>query len=232
MNVVGVNSVWNAFLHPQWMQSLHEVPFLGRCREGTITREALHSYVRQQCYYSQHFMRYLSALLSNLLLERDRQDLVHNLFEEMGLGDMASVPHSQLYRQMMEAMGIRPEDEPIFPATQALIETMLECCQSRYFMVGLGALCLGAEAIVPYLYSTVVRGFEAVGEPSNRLKFFHIHIEGDDEHAMTMKRIIERELERDPSTKVDLDYGAAKALSARVRFLREIGDRAHLAHAA
>jgi hypothetical protein len=90
-------------------------------------------------------------------------------------------------------------------------------------MIGLGALCLGAEAIVPYLYSMVVRGFEAVGEPSERLGFFHLHIEEDDAHAETMYRIILARLDQSPSARLDLVYGAERALVARCEFFRALG---------
>ena len=43
-----------------------------------FTRDELHTYVRQQCHYSRHFTRYLSALLANIVDETDRRDLVQN----------------------------------------------------------------------------------------------------------------------------------------------------------
>jgi len=225
MNVIQIDKTWSTYLSPRWLEGLVGAPFLRRCREGAATQEELHTYLRQQGYYSRHFTRYLCALMGNVSDDRDRLALTQNLFEEMGLGDMGNVPHSRLYRQMLADMGVRQEDQPIFPETQALIDTMLECCRDRRFMVGLGALCLGAEAIVPLLYSAVVRGLERSGEPLERMTFFTIHIAGDDEHALTMRRIIQRELERDPASRVDLDYGAAKAISARIRFLHAVEAR-------
>jgi pyrroloquinoline quinone (PQQ) biosynthesis protein C len=228
MMIVDVAEGWSSFVRPSWIDSLDSTPFLTRCREGIVSREELHTYVRQQCHYSRHFTRYLSALLASIVDEADRRDLVQNLFEEMGLGAFGSVPHSQIYRDMMQAMGVRLEDEAPFAATEELIATMFECSSSKRAMVGLGALCLGAEAIVPHLYSTVVHGFASIGEPKDNLTFFQIHIEGDDEHAVTMRRIILRELDRHPESRVDLEYGAARAIAARIRFFEAMSDRTTL----
>jgi pyrroloquinoline quinone (PQQ) biosynthesis protein C len=226
--IVQVGDSWSSFLRASWIDALDETPFLTRCREGIVSRGELHTYVRQQCHYSRHFTRYLSALLANVSDEADRRDLVQNLFEEMGLGAFGNVPHSQIYRDMMRTMGLSLGDEPAYAETEALITTMFECCSSKRPMVGLGALCLGAEAIVPHLYSTIVHGFESVGESAQNLTFFNIHIEGDDEHAVTMRRIILRELERDPESRTDLEYGAARAIAARIGFFRAMSDRTTL----
>jgi pyrroloquinoline quinone (PQQ) biosynthesis protein C len=231
MAIVAVGGSWASLLPEAWVHRLDRTAFLTRCRDGSVTRDELYSYVRQQCHYSRHFTRYLSALLANIVNDEDRRELVQNLFEEMGLGAFGSVPHSKIYADMMRQMGVRLEDEPPLGATQELIATMLECAGSCRPMVGLGALCLGAEAIVPHLYSTVVHAFEALGEPRAHLTFFDIHIEGDDEHAITMRRIILREIERDPSSRVDLEYGAARAIAARVAFFHALSERTTLQRA-
>jgi pyrroloquinoline-quinone synthase len=90
--------------------------------------------------------------------------------------------------------------------------------------VGLGALCLGAEGIVPYLYSAVVEGFLAAGESVDKLKFFTLHIACDDDHAATMYRIIDKELAKDPDAISDLHDGAAKLIQARAAFLDSLTD--------
>lgn len=223
MSSVCIDQSWAALLKPEWMQSLRQTGFLTRCRDGMATRQELHLFMRQQYYYSRHFTRYLNALLSNINDERDRAALTHNLFDEMGMN--GGVPHTEIYRRMMAVMIPHDDGIGVFPATQALINTMLECCRNARAMVGLGALCLGAEAIVPEVYSAIVNGFESIGEPPENLEFFTIHIEGDDEHAITMREIILRDLARDPGSILDLEYGAARAIAARVDFFDSISER-------
>jgi pyrroloquinoline-quinone synthase len=228
MTIVQIDASWDGLLRPEWLRELDESAFLSRCRERRASRSELHRFVRQQGYYSRNFTRFLNALMANLVEENDRQALTQNLFEEMGLGEVKTTPHSQIYRDMMKTMGIRYEDDQPLPETVDLVDTMFACCRNTNPMIGLGAICLGAEAIVPRIYSTVLEGFEGVHEPRRHLEFFTIHISCDDEHAVTMRNIIARRLAADPRSRVDLDYGAAKAIAARVAFFNAVAveDRA------
>lgn len=213
---------WDSLLKPEWLNSLRATSFLSRCRTGTVSRRELELFLKQHHYYSQHFTRYLCALISNLQNEDDRRLLTTNLFDEMGL--LTGVSHAEIYRRMILTILPSGNDVGVFPATQALIETMLECCRNSRPMVGLGALCLGAEAIVPEVYSTILSGFDAVREPRENLHFFTIHVSDDDEHARTMRNIILRELSNNPRSRHDLEYGAARAFDARAEFFEAISE--------
>ena len=213
---------WDSLLKPEWLNSLRATSFLSRCRTGIVSRRELELFLKQHQHYSQHFTRYLCALISNLRNEQDRQVLTQNLFDEMGL--FTGVSHAEIYRRMLSTIVPSGNDVGVFPATQALIETMLECCRNSRPMVGLGALCLGAEAIVPEVYSTILNGFDAVREPRENLHFFTIHVSDDDEHARTMRNIILRELSNNSRSRHDLEYGAARAFDARVEFFEAISE--------
>jgi pyrroloquinoline quinone (PQQ) biosynthesis protein C len=219
-----MEAAWNDLLDESWLNRLEGTPFLTRCRAGRASRIELHAFVRQQYHYARHFTRYLCALLANLSDEGDRNELAHNLWEEMGFGHFGAVPHAQIYREMMARMGVRPETEGPRRATEELVDAMLDCCRDTDPLVGLGALCLGAEAIVPRLYRQIVQGFEGQGEPSENLEFFRIHIEEDDKHAETMRRIIDKALKANPEYREKLRAGALRVLSARARFFEEIGE--------
>lgn len=222
MTILQIDASWDGLLRAEWIRELDETLFLSRCRERRVSRVELQCFVVQQGFYSRHFTRYLNALMANLVEEYDRHALTQNLFEEMGLGEVKTTPHSQIYRDMMKTMGLRFEDATPLDATRHLVDTMLECCRSANSMIGLGALCLGAEAIVPHIYSTVLTGFEAVAEPRRNLEFFTLHVSCDDEHAITMRNIITRRLQADPRTRIDLEYGAAKAIAARIGFFNAL----------
>jgi len=212
---------WSEYIPQEWMQGLDDTPFLKKCREGTVSRTSLERFLVQQYFYSRHFTRYLCALLSNIHNDEHRRELTENLVDETGMGKVTSTPHSRIYRKMLDRLGVDPAKSEPLPETQALIDTMWESCRSPNPAVGLGALCLGAEAIVPHIYSQIVAGFSAVGEDPNALDFFHIHIACDDEHALTMKRIIEEELTT-PEQKNALTTSAARAIAARTRFFRAL----------
>lgn len=221
MEIVSVTSHWDSLLNPQLLERLDDTDFLTRCRAQTVSRKDLETFLQQHYFYSRNFTRFLGALISNLTHEGDREELAENLFEEMGLGDLGSIPHSRIYRRMIDRMGVDVSGA-IAPGTERFVRTMLEFCRDPDPMVGMGALCLGAEAIVPHFYSQVVRGLLGVGERIEDLEFFTIHIEGDDDHALTMKRIIEREVARDPRNRLTLLRSAEEIISARVEFLESV----------
>lgn len=223
---------WDDWLERGWMECLDETPFLTACREGNVTREALMKFVAQQYFYSRHFTRYLCALLSNIEDDSDRRELTENLLDETGLGKEKGVPHSVLYRQMLEKLGVDPSRHEMLPQTRELIDVMSESCRNPNSAVGLGALCLGAEAIVPHVYTQIVQGFQSRGVPKEMLEFFLLHIGCDDEHAITMRNIIERQLVT-KDQKSALRCSAARAIAARTRFFEAIqpvqgGKLAHL----
>ncbi|MGZ8219774.1 TenA family transcriptional regulator [Methylomagnum sp.] len=196
---------------------MDQTAFIRRCRDRRITRPELTTFIKQHYWYSRNFTRYLAALLSNLENEADSLALTHNLFDEMGFGEAGNIPHSLLYRNMAQRMELQFDQAP-FTSTTSLADTMLACCRSPNVMVGLGALCVGAEGIVPHVYAAIVEGFLAVGEVRENLLFFTLHIDCDDDHAATMRKIIERELAERPDALDALSYGAETAIKARIRF--------------
>lgn len=218
--------VWNELLPWELVAGLDDTPFLTRCRQGRASRAELEIFLVQQYHYSRHFTRYLCALLSNMTNEADRLALTDNLFEEMGLGDAGQIPHSRLYRDMLDALHLDPAQHPPLPETNELIATMLRLSADPDPLRGLGALCLGAEAIVPHLYTQILHGLLQAGFPEEQLEFFPLHIAGDDEHALTMKRIIDRELAPNPSAGTVLREAARESLGKRRAFFEAIGRRA------
>lgn len=215
---------WKEYIESSWIQELDGTSFLSRCNAGTVSKEELNRFLVQQYFYARQFTRYLCALLSNIQDENDRRELTENLVDETGLGVQKGVPHSVIYREMLNRMGIEPSSTLMAEATKTLIDTMLESCRSTNAAIGLGALCLGAEAIVPHVYSQIVKGFEAHGYTKKDLDFFYIHIGCDDEHALTMKKIIDRQMQ-DPRQLLMLKASARRIIHARARFFESLGDK-------
>jgi pyrroloquinoline-quinone synthase len=217
---------YDDLLPRELLESLDRTPFLTLCREGRAPKALLERFLVQQYHYSRHFTRYLCGLLASMANEVDRQVLTENLFEEMGLGHMGDKPHSQIYREMLKALDLDPLEEPPLPATAELVRTMLNLSRDADPLVGLGALCLGAEAIVPHVYAQVFRGLRAAGLPEEHLTFFPLHIDGDDDHALTMKAIIDREVAKNPARKTGLLRAARAAIEKRRQFFLELTSHA------
>jgi pyrroloquinoline quinone (PQQ) biosynthesis protein C len=197
-------------------------PFIRRCRDGTITRSALDVFLTQQAQYSSYFTRYLCALIANLDHSDDVFQLAENLAEELGLGEGGGQPHGRLFASMLSDLGIQQQDIRMYEETAHLIDTAFHYCRQRNPAYGLGALCLGAEAIVAPLYEDIIEGFTANGIQREHLKFFQVHVDCDDEHAETMKQILCRLHAERPQ---DLRYileGAHAMIDARLEFFSGI----------
>jgi len=210
----------------QALENLNSVDFLVRCRKGQVSRSELIHFLIQHYHYSKHFTRYLAALISNIEDDSDRLQLTHNLFEEMGLGDCGETPHSKIYLQMLEQLGIEPDKYPATKETEELISTMLSFCRNEDSMYGLGALFYGAEAIVPNIYHQILKGFRAHRFQESQLKFFILHITGDEEHALTMQKIVTKEISLTPLRKLNLYHSAQVLIQKRKVFFEAIS---HLA---
>ena len=207
------------------IKKIQDHSFLMRCRNGSITLGELKDFIVQQGKYSAHFTRYLCALMSNLPSNHEILELAENLFEECGFEDKHSIPHSVIYKNMMENMGVSLASVPLYPETDNLINTMLEHCKNPNPAYGLGALCLGAEALVPTMYSDLITGFKSCGVPLSDLEFFSIHVECDDGHAETIRDIMVNLSRKDErQAKIIIEAGEA-LVAARLRFFSGIEER-------
>jgi pyrroloquinoline-quinone synthase len=196
--------------------------FLQKCAQGKTPLSELKMYLLQNAKYSIHFTRYLCAVMSNLATNEDVLHLAENLFEELGFGLEISTPHHILYKNMMDAINVFGDGASIYPQTQQLVDTMFSHCRNPNPSYGLGAICLGAEALVPAMYQDIMSGFLACGIEMADLEFFRIHISCDDGHAQTLRRImLERALADELEAEVMIASGA-DLVRARLHFFSAI----------
>jgi pyrroloquinoline-quinone synthase len=203
-----------------------EHSFLRRCRSGTIHLDELKIFLVQQGLYSAYFTRYLCALMANLPERHQVRDMAANLCEELGLTEESKIPHSTLYREMLKHFNLSLDDAQPSLGTRRLIDTMFDHCRDPRVARGLGALCLGGEALVPSLYNDLIAGFESCGIKPDALEFFYVHVECDDGHAETMWDIM-TELARQNSADGALMMSAGHTLvDSRCAFFNSI-EHAH-----
>lgn len=115
---------------------------------------------------------------------------------------------------------------PINPETQNLIDTMFMLCRQPRGIAGLGAMCLGAEGLVPAMYARIVQGFRSHNIYIGRLEFFSIHIECDDDHAAKMHEMLVKQTETARSNRITALNAGEIAVSARLRFFDASMERA------
>ena len=206
------------FLHTGiFAEEIRRHPFLRACQEGKASLQQLRVFMVQQYKYSVHFTRLLCAMMSSIPTSDDFLKLAVNLCEEIGLVGDGDVPHSKLYKEMLSDFDLDPGQFDTFPETQNFIDTMYLLCRSPDTALGLGAMCLGAEAIVPPLYGDIVDGFTQIGIDGSRVNFFTLHIDCDDGHADTMRETMTAMIHSDPNAAYRMVHAGEIALRARLK---------------
>jgi len=171
--------------HPLWGNRLFQA-----CEAGTLDREDLRYVFSQYQLYSRNFTRYISAMMANCESDLFRARLSENLWEEGG-GCAPERRHAEIFRRFLrDALGLTPEDTEFDAHTQFFSREYLRFCQVSDALAGSAFLSLGTEGIVSRMYSILMRGLVRAGIPDDQLEFFKIHIECDDDHALTLEQIM------------------------------------------
>lgn len=207
-----------------FIKQLSAHPFLERCRNGMVTLNELKTFMVQQGIYSSYFTRYLCAMMANLPSNHEVLKLAENLFEELGLAPQSPTPHYLIYRNMLDVFSLSLDTAQPSIGTQQLIHTMFKYCRDQNPAYGLGALCLGAEALVPELYADIIKGFKHCGIDDKDIEFFYIHVGCDDGHAETLRNIMV-DLASSDHAQIDRMVKAGLALvNARLAFFSSLDD--------
>ncbi len=222
-------------------------PYLKRLIAGDLpdVQGALKDFVFQYSPYCFDFIRYLTATISQLEDEKHRKSLMKNLTEETGqiddenaalLGTIGielewvnKIPHTALFKRYLEAAGVGSEfQKQNAYSDEALIwrELFYSVCSREGPGRALGAIGLGTENIVKYIYRPFIRAIENHLDISLRDRvFFDLHAALDDQHG-------------DALTEIAVDYAAAEenrkplkegmlmALGIRSAFFDTLQDRA------
>lgn len=194
--------------------------FMRRCRSGDVTMDELRVFLVQQGLYATNFTKYLCAAMANLPSNAEIRPLAQNLFDEAGFS--GTKPHAVIYDEMLEGFGLTLKGAAPTAGTVKLISTMFRHCRNENPAFGTGALCLGAEALVPAYYTDIVRGFVQCGVPEERLGFFTLHITVDDDHATTLGEIMASIATANPAALGDMVAAGRDLVDARLAFLTSV----------
>jgi pyrroloquinoline quinone (PQQ) biosynthesis protein C len=196
--------------------------FLQRCSQKAVSVEELKFFLVQQGIYSGYFTRYLCSMMGNLPKSEYVVRVADNLCDELGLTQDHSIQHSTTYREMLASFGLTLEGAKPLEGTRRFIDTMFDHCRDLRAARGLSALCLGAEALVPSIYSHILTGFQGCDVPESTLAFFSKHVECDDGHADVMWEIMLDMATNDPD-QIPLMVTAGEALvDARHAFFTSV----------
>ena len=214
-------------------------PYLDALIKGSFknTEVVLKDFTYQYLAYSTDFLRYLTSTISQLEEREHREMLVHNLMEEAGKVDpgdakplaaagikidwIQGVPHPVLYQRFLKAVGV---DEKFRASHGYCDEAMIwrrmfqAICSTGGAAQALGAMGLGTENIVKFVYAKIIKAIDKHLDVSREERvFFDLHAAVDDEHGEVIDNIAvdyaQFRRNREP-----LRNGMLMALNARAAF--------------
>lgn len=209
-------------------------PFLMKLERGELPNifEALKLYAYQYSFYSKDFTNYLSGVIGCLDSEEHKELLLENLSEENGdihdfdglpawlLEKIENVPHSELFGWFQEAMGINDEYKATHKPLDVVIEYKTNFTKLCYTnaAVGVGAIGLSTEQIVPKVYSHILKAVvEYTDLTEEQRVFFDLHGMADIKHSNQIM-MIANDLATDEINRKYMALGVEEALRLREKF--------------
>lgn len=186
-------------------------PYLQALNDGSFPDplEAIKDFGFQYLAYSRDFLRYLTATISQLEDRKHREQLIHNLTEEAGqvspddekalneiqidINWIQGVPHPDLFIRFLDGLGMDQEWRSTrHQCDEARVWSamFLNCCASGGPAQAIGAMGVGTESIVKFIYRPILDAITKHTTLSREQRvFFDLHAALDDEHGEVMMDI-------------------------------------------
>lgn len=206
-------------------------PFSRSWAAGELSRAQLGEWAIQHFYYIDPIPQQFAALYARLPDLDARQHLLENLLGE----EMPQTPakrHPDLLRKFARACGVTDERilnaegaGAVLPTTRAMRAWIWELSSIRPLAEACAGIMVALEGQLPTLYPKYVEAMRRMGYTDDELEFFHVHIEGDTEHAHVGLELTDRY-----ATTPELQQRAVSTVraSAAMRYAMLDGIRAHL----
>jgi pyrroloquinoline-quinone synthase len=156
---------------------------------GELSRAQLGEWAIQHFYYIDPIPQQFAALYARLPDLDARQHLLENLLGE----EMPNAPgkrHPDLLRKFARACGVTDErilraeeSGEVLPTSRAMRAWIWELSTIRHLSEACAGIMVALEGQLPTLYPKYVEAMTKMGFSQDDLEFFHVHIEGDTEHA-------------------------------------------------
>ena len=212
-------------------------PYLVALRDGKFNNMdlILKDFAVQYGAYSEWFPKYLSTVISKLSDAKHKEHLMDNLSEEKGnlheedivaikkLGIkeewVQGITHCDLFERFQKSIGVS-SNETIGPEVKTWRKSFLSLIEEGSEETGVGAIGLGTESIVKYVYKYII---EAIEKHSNLsledYVFFPLHTEVDDEHGLILLDIAQEITTKGGAEAMErLKTGMFHALELRATF--------------
>jgi len=193
-------------------RSILQHPFYAAWQHGTLTRAQLQTYASAYYAHVVSFPRYLQAAACSATDPLVREELEHNLFDEL----CRPKPHSELWLDFAAGIGLNRQavaDAPPRPAAMDVVTAFDRLTRDE--TIGAVSALYAYESQQPEVSRQKVDGlrrYYGVDSPE-ALAYFEVHAEADIEHRNGERQALSRCLAAGASADVMLS-SAAEALDA------------------
>jgi len=223
-------------------------PYLKRLANGDVPDivAALQDFTCQYQAYSGDFLRYLTATIAQMKDRDHRKELLHNLTEETGqvseddaeelkkigieLEWINGVAHPRLFLRFLDAIGIDDKyrkQHSLSDETEIWRDMFFDLCAKGGPSQSLGAIGLGTENVVKYIYRPILEAIDKHLHVSKRDRvFFDLHAALDDAHGDVLTDIAVEYAQQNEENRRKLKEGMLMALSIRGAFFDAMEARA------
>ena len=164
-------------------------PLSAAWANGKLNRGQLGFYAMQHFYYIDAVPQQFAHLFCRLPDLDARQHLMENLLGEE-MPEQPEKRHPELMVKFGVACGLKREDildaeknGEIVPGSRAMRAWIWELVGFRTLAEACGGIMVALEGQLPTLYPKYVEAMRKMGYSEDDMEFFHVHIEGDVEHA-------------------------------------------------
>lgn len=200
-------------------------PYLVGLANGRFnTPEVIKDYAHQYSFYSSFFVDYLDGVIKALEKQEHKDALIENIEEEKGdpeASELAEKPHVEIFTHFKRTIGIDlVYEEANPPSTTTLLwrDLFLQKCRSTIPGVGIGAIGIATENIVPHVYKYIAEAIEQhTSYPADASFFFRLHMQCDEEHAQNLIDVT-KEIAEDIHTREAIRFGVFSSLNLRNAF--------------
>lgn len=185
---------------------------------------AIRDYAHQYSFYSSYFVHYLDGVINALTEQSHKDELYENIKEERGdpnAEDLALRPHVDIFNHFKTQIGIDSDyvdNHPASTTTMLWRDLFLQKCRSTIPGVGIGAIGIATENIVPHIYRYIVDAIEDQSTFENDASFFfRLHMDCDEEHAQNLIDVT-AEIAENLETREAIRFGVFSSLNLRNAF--------------
>ncbi len=173
-------------------------PFSRAWASGELSRAQLGEWAIQHFYYIDPIPQQFAQLFARLPDLDARQHLLENLLGEE-MPHARGKRHPDLLRKFARSCGVSDErillaeqNNEVLPGTRAMRAWIWELSGIRHLAEACAGIMVALEGQLPTLYPKYVEAMRKMGYSDDDLEFFHVHIEGDTQHAHVGLELTER----------------------------------------